>query len=201
MSSACMQERESIGGQRVWVGWGSAVVVFFQLCMCVCVDRLHQDVCGHRCQPGNKVSLAGETGIKFLQWNVIWILLPPGDQRVAGHQWTVSGWKPLCWISPQQPGLLFSTPLLWILRCLLGFPSVYVHMRAAAQMLTKHRCWDHAQEDFVWVCAFVHKLASAERGLGRWSRWAALLLNIQMHAHMCTHTGARWLVGPVCEGW
>lgn len=113
ISNVCMQERENIGGQRVWLGWESAVVVFSQLCTCVCVDHLHQDVCGHRCQPGSKVSLAGETGIKFLQWNVIWILLPPGDQRVAGHQWTVSGWKPLLLDFSRAAGLtLFhATPI------------------------------------------------------------------------------------------
>lgn len=58
-------------------------MVYVETCVCVCAS------------PPIRYRWQGEDGIKFLPWNVSWILLPPGDQRAVGHQWTVSGWKSL----------------------------------------------------------------------------------------------------------
>lgn len=107
--------KEHIRGGKYWWSEGvtwmriSHVCVFPVVYTCV----LHGVVHVRWCQPCNKVSLAGEGGIKFLQWNVSWILLPPGDQRAVGHQWTISGSAGFLPISSLFPRHSYRFLIIW----------------------------------------------------------------------------------------
>jgi len=104
-----------------------------------CGDGLHWAVCVCRWQSCNKALLVREGRIRFLQWNVSWILLLRGIWEQLGTSEPFPGWKSL---------LLDFSPAAW----LLFFFSPHRSDRFHEDSWGISWRWDNA----TCVCSFEH---------------------------------------------